>query len=301
MPPLAHSSVQLCDGRIFAKTAQELVALHPDSGKTLWSFCPYGHQGEFLYSSPSINDGKVYIGDRKGFLHCLDAESGKTIWSRFTSRARNNDINSTPVIVQGLVIVSTNAATAIAYDAVSGKIAWTQKLDAPSVFGPIPYGDSVLAVTDSLYMFNCRTGKRQRRVSCKGQRLLQVDSTPRSVVMMFDSGRLIKLPADRQAAQKVAALHPPHITLIFMAKSGLLRTRKMVASCPGLRYAPASAQIYVSHLSGIDVLRPVTGTVVSQLRLHDDARGDIGLVDVMDNKIYVLMADGTVYALRDPS
>jgi outer membrane protein assembly factor BamB len=301
LPPLAHSSVQLCDGRLFAKTAQELFALHPDSGETLWSFCPYGRDREFLYSSPSFHDGRVYIGDRNGILHCLDADSGKTIWTRVTSRARNNDVNSTPVIVDGLVIVSTNAGTAIAYDALSGKTAWSQKLDGPAVFGPVLHHDSVLAVADSLYILNCRTGKRQRRLSSKGERLLCVESTPGSVVMMFTAPDNVKLPADRQAAEKVMALHPPHNTLVFISNSGQRRTRKILAFCLAFRYAPASSQIYVSHLSGIDVLRPVTGTLVRQLRLHDDTHGGIAPVDVMDNKIYTLTGDGSVYALRNPS
>jgi len=301
LPPFAGSSVQLCDGRLFAKTAQELFALHPDSGETLWSFCPYGRDGEFLYSSPSFHDGRVYIGDRNGILHCLDAGTGKAIWSRLTSRARNNDVNSTPVIAGGLVIISTNAGTAIAYDAISGKIAWSQKLDAPSVFGPILHHGSVLAVADSLYILDYRTGKRKRRLSHKGERLLHVESTPRSIVMMFAAPDKVKLPADREAAEKVLALHPPHNTLIFISNSGERRIRKILAYCPAFRYAPASGQIYVSHMSGIDVLRPVTGTLVRQIRLHDYISGGIALVDVMDNKLYTLTDDGSVYALRNPS
>jgi outer membrane protein assembly factor BamB len=101
-------------------------------------------------------------------------ESGETIWRRRTNRARNNDVNSTPVIADDLVIVSTNAKTAIAYYALSGKMAWSQKLDSPSVFGPVAHHDSVLAVADSLYVLNPRTGKILRRFSWEGEKVLRV-------------------------------------------------------------------------------------------------------------------------------
>src|SRR6202035_546298 len=118
--------------------------------ETLWSFCTYGTAGEWIYSSPSAHENHVYIGDRKGYLHCLDAESGKTIWKRRTNRAVNDDVNSTPVLMHGLVIISTNAKTAVAYEALSGKLAWKQELDGPSTFGPLVHQDSVLVVSDSL-------------------------------------------------------------------------------------------------------------------------------------------------------
>jgi outer membrane protein assembly factor BamB len=228
-------------------------------------------------------------------------ESGETIWRRRTNRARNNDVNSTPVIADDLVIVSTNAKTAVAYDAISGKVAWNQTLDAPSVFGPVAHHDSVLAVADSLYVLNPRTGKILRRCSWEGEKVLQADSTPRSVVLMF-APKLSndRLPVDKAAAEKVAALHPHYETLVFMAKSGKQRTRKILASCAALRYVPATGFVYLSHLRGIDVLRPVTGTLLWQLRLEDGPRGGIALVDVKDNEIYALAGDGSVYALRHP-
>jgi outer membrane protein assembly factor BamB len=169
----ANAAVYLYAGRLFAKTCNTLFALRPDSGETLWSFCPYGTDGESIYSSPSAHENRVFIGDRMGWLYCLDAESGKTIWRRHTNRANNSDVNSTPVLVDGLVIVSTNAKTVVAYDALSGKLAWKQKLDGPSTFGPLVHRDSVLAVSDSLYLLS-RTGRVQRRFSWKDEKSIKL-------------------------------------------------------------------------------------------------------------------------------
>jgi outer membrane protein assembly factor BamB len=148
---------------------------------------------------------------------------------------------------------------------------------------------------------NPRTGKVRRRFSWKGEKVHQADSTPRSIVVLFGSNPFqVKLPADKAAAEKVAALHPHYETLVFVAKSGEQRTRKILASCAALRYISASGLVYLSHLRGIDVLRPVTGTLLWRLTLHDDTRGGLALVDVKDNEIYTLMGDGSVYALRHP-
>ena len=136
LPKFGSSSVYLEDRRLFAKTANTLFAMDPDAGEILWSFSPYGREGESIYSSPSSGEGRVYIGDRMGWLHCLDAASGETIWKRRTNRTENCSVNSTPVLINDLVIVSTNAKTAIAYEAQSGKQVWQQHLNAPSGFGP---------------------------------------------------------------------------------------------------------------------------------------------------------------------
>ena len=178
LPKYAGASVELHEGKLLAKTENTLFALNPDSGENLWAFCPYGSDGESIYSCPSAHENRIYIGDRTGCLHCLDAESGKTIWKRRTKRGRNGDVNSTPVLMHGLVIVSNNAKTALAYDALSGKLEWKQKLDGPSSFGPLAHQDSVLAVSNSLYLLNSRTGKVRRRFSWSGLRPKEADSTP---------------------------------------------------------------------------------------------------------------------------
>src|SRR5258708_9387841 len=180
LPKYADASVSRHGGRLFAKPSNTLFAFRPDSGDTLWSFCPHGSEGESIHSSPAADDNRVYIGDRKGYLHCLDAESGKIIWKRRTNRAVNDDVNSTPVLMLGLVIVSTNAKTAVAYEALSGKLAWKQDLDGPSTFGPLVHQNSVLVVSHSLYLLNPRTERVRRRFSWNNLKPHQPNTPPPS-------------------------------------------------------------------------------------------------------------------------
>jgi hypothetical protein len=249
----------------------------PDSGKTIWSFSPYGNHGESIYSSPAVHENRVYIGDRMGWLHCLDAADGKTIWKRQTNRTRNSDVNTTPVLMHGLAIVSTNARTAVAYDALSGKLAWKQQLDSPSIFGPLVHGGSVLAVSDSLYVLNPRTGRVRQRLSWGDRRVQQGDSTPQSIVLMFSPKvSSTKLPSVKAEAEKIAARESETRLMVFVAKSGMQRTKS------------------------VD-FRPTTGTLLCRVHLEDDTHGGVASVDVKEEKIYVLTGAGCVYALTHPT
>lgn len=293
LPKYAHSSVYIHEGKLFATTANALFALHPDSGEALWSFCPYGTDGESIYSSPSAHENRVYIGDRRGYLHCLDTESGKTIWRRRTNKARNDDVNSTPLLLHGLVIVSTNAKTVIAYQALSGKLAWKQELDGSSTFGPLVHRNSVLALSNSLYLLNSKTGSVQRRFSWRDEKVQEADSTPRSIVLTFWP----RLAAS--STEPSGKMEPYKMTVI--TKSGVQRTTTLVASCPCFRYASPARLVYLSHLHGIDLFHPETGAVVCRLKARNDMRNGIAPVDVKDAKIYALAGDGSVYALRHPT
>jgi hypothetical protein len=267
----AKASVYLYERRLFAGTSNALFALHPNSGVILWSFCPYGNDGESIYSSPSAHNNRVYIGDRTGYLHCLDAENGKTIWKKLTSRARNASVNSTPVQMDGLVIVSTNAGTTFACDALSGKPEWKQKLDGPSIFGPLVHHDSVLVISDSLHLLNPRTGKVRRRFSWSGHKTQQAETTPRSMVVTFRPDFSSPgLPPGKVEAEQMAASHEEFQKMAVIATSGVQRTRKFVAYCPCFRYAPTTRLLYLSHLQGVDIFRPAMGTLLFRLRASSD-------------------------------
>ena len=104
LPSLGSDSVHLAQGKLFAKTASTLYALEPRTGTTIWSFCPYSDSGEMIYSHPTLHGKNLFIGDRCGYLHCLDSRTGKPKWKVLTNTEKNSDVNSTPVVTKGLVI-----------------------------------------------------------------------------------------------------------------------------------------------------------------------------------------------------
>jgi outer membrane protein assembly factor BamB len=243
LPNLAGASVHVHNMSLFAQSSHTLYSLRPDSGEIVWSFCPYGTDGEYIYSSPSIHQGSIYIGDRRGFLHCLDVNSGEPIWRRRTNKARNDDVNSTPAIAKGLVIVATNANAVLAYEASTGKLAWRQKLDGPSVFGPLFFRRSVVVVgRQSLYLLNPETGEVEQHFAWKGNDIAFAESTPRNVMVALRGPSPPKGNSD----------------VVLLNQSGIQRTAVLDAYCLFFRYAAETRLIYASHLHGVDLCHPDT-------------------------------------------
>ncbi len=93
-----------------------LVCLDSRTGKLLWKFeYPTDFEDMLGYnngprSSPVIDDGRVYLFDAEGMLHCVGAEDGKLIWKVDTARqfgvVQNFfGVGSTPVVERDLLIV----------------------------------------------------------------------------------------------------------------------------------------------------------------------------------------------------
>ncbi len=279
---LAGSSVYLRGGLLFATTSQALYALHPESGQQLWTFCPYGTDREWIYSSPCVYRDCVYVGDRRGFLHCLDAKTGQTKWRRLTNRAKNGDVNATAIVTKGLLITATNAGTAIAYDARNGGLVWRTKLDGPSASGLFQFRGLVGALTQSLYLLEPTSGKIRKRFGWQ-------ESTVSSVTSTHDH---IFAVVCRQMPQGTAC------QLVMLDESQILRSVSDDRSCSWLRYIPETGLVYLSHLEGVDLLAHNEQRVLCRIRMGPV--GNVGLVDVKSRVIYALTDTGYVYALRHP-
>jgi outer membrane protein assembly factor BamB len=236
-----------------------------------------------IYSQPTLNGNKLFIGDRCGYLHCLDSRSGKTRWKVLTNTEKNSDVNSTPVIIGGLVIAATNAKVVAAYGAKSGDRVWVQKLDGPSSFGPLLFRRKLVVVTDSLYLLRPETGKIIRKFAWKGDAASRADCTQRSVVCLLRGS----WPPDGTAK------------LVGLDESGILFTQSSTAYVASMRYVKKTKLIYVSHLEGIDARRPTEGVLAFKIRRSRVPSG-VSQVDVGSNRIYALTGDGYVYALRHP-
>jgi PQQ-like domain len=277
------ASVYFHERELLAHSAHTLYSLNSDSGEIRWSFCPYGPDGEWIYSSPTIYQGNLYIGDRKGFLHCLDSNSGETIWCKRTN-SEENDVNSTPVVVSGLVIVPTNAKIVVAYEAITGEEAWEQKVDGPSIFGPLLHkGFLVVVAVESLYLLDPTSGKMRQHFQWKGDSIAFAESTGRDVVVAL---RGVWPPKDSSE-------------IAFLNESGIHRTVSLAGHCIDFRYFPDKELLYASHFQGVDLLSSDAAEVLCKLTTPG-RDGDTALVDVQGDRIYALTGDGAVQALRHP-
>lgn len=277
---LASAATHLAAQRVFAKSSNTLLCLHPNTGETLWSFSPHGVEGETMYSAPTIHGTKLFIGDRRGLLHCLDVKTGQPVWQVLTNLAAK-DVNTTPLVANNRVFVATNASSAAAYS-LQGKKVWETALDGPSTLEVFWFKGAVGVAADSLYLLDSKTGAIKRRHSWLGD----------SVQFACNS-----------AQQMAVILHgcwPPRSGshLMIVNGSGIVR-RYRVAYCLACRYVKETGFLYESHLQGLNISDPASGNIVYEIRAEKSE--GVGLVDVKDGVIYALTNNGVVLALRHPS
>ncbi len=279
---LGGDSVYSAGGRLFAKSSHTLYAMDPDSGATLWVFCPYGSSGETIYSLPAAHGQSIFIGDRRGFLHCLEISTGRTQWRRRTNR--NDDVNSTPLIHSGLVIVGTNANRAVAYEAQTGELAWVRKLDGPSTFGPLLFRRLAAIFTDSIYLLEPKTGEVVEKFSWKDDGVTGGTSTPKNIIAT------LRGPWPPSGETQLVGVNKVQTQFSATHKNWLMF----------MRYARETNLIYISHLRGIYVCQPTDGRLICDIKLDEKRAEGVGLVEVRKGIIYALTATGHVFALRHP-
>lgn len=64
------------DSVFFTTTDGRAVCLDAATGKTRWEFVGAAS----MNCTPTVDEGKVYVGNDDGYVYCLDAVSGKLIW-----------------------------------------------------------------------------------------------------------------------------------------------------------------------------------------------------------------------------
>jgi outer membrane protein assembly factor BamB len=291
-----HSHVSNAPGTelVYAGTSQELLALDPATGVVRWAFCPYGRKGETIYSSPTVAEGRLFVGDRRGYFHCLNANTGVPIWRVHTSRAWNNDVNSDPVVEGGVVAVATNAALALGYDAATGRELWRCRLDGPCGNGRSGGGRTALLRTwRSVYQFTVPDGRLLRRWMLRGHFVGEACAAGELVLLItrriygpegYD-WPVSELRAFRGGEQIYTHTYPRWTT-------------------PALRYEPANGRVYEATSYGLGILDPETGNreVVIRFGAEDwaDSQDQTHPPAVEGGVLYVINDIGRVFALRHP-
>jgi outer membrane protein assembly factor BamB len=77
--------------------------------------------GDWMYSSPAVIDGVVYIGSTNGTVCALDATDGSVIWKR----TPGGSIYSSPAVADGLVFVGSYDFWVYALYASNGTLRWS--------------------------------------------------------------------------------------------------------------------------------------------------------------------------------
>jgi outer membrane protein assembly factor BamB len=97
----------------------KLYAVHADSGKLLWT-APIA---EYTRGSPAIANGRVYVGDEGGAVHCLDVATGSSIWTAQV----DGRISGCPVVTPSGILVATDRG-GLTWLGPDGKTKWHHTL-----------------------------------------------------------------------------------------------------------------------------------------------------------------------------
>ena len=130
--------------------------------------------GNYVYSSPAVEYGLVYVGSEDGKLYAFNASTGATLWTATTT----GDVLSSPAVANGVVYVGSDDGKLYAFNANTGALlsGWPVTTgnfiySSPAVANGVVY---VGSSDDNLYAFNARTGATLWTATTGSQ----VDSSP---------------------------------------------------------------------------------------------------------------------------
>ncbi len=132
-----YSTVSIADGRIYTTgmVNKEGILFCIDwAGKELWkqSYGPeWTGDKPGVRSTPTIDNGKIYIISGKGVVSCLSAADGKIVWqedaaAKFEGKPATWGYAESPLIVKDKVIFTVDGAKAniVALNKETGKVVW---------------------------------------------------------------------------------------------------------------------------------------------------------------------------------
>ncbi len=137
----------------------------PHTNHLLWKF----NAGAWIFSSPAIKDGKVYLGSYAGKVYCLDVATGELVWAYRTG----NRILASPAVANGFVFIGSRDNYVYCLDQFTGELVWMFKtgdwtISSPAVVsgpeivtGREHFGDMVYVGSADfhLYCLDADTGK----------------------------------------------------------------------------------------------------------------------------------------------
>ena len=171
-PPLAwqvngagagYSSFAVADGRLYTLGARQrteyVVAFDATSGEKLWEVANgerfNNDKGDGPRSTPTIDDGRVYVFGSSGDLTVLDAATGEVFWTHnlleeFGGRNIQWGLSESPLVLSDRILVAPGGrdAAIVALRKSDGSLIWSSQDDEPGYSSALlhPVGDVQQAI-----------------------------------------------------------------------------------------------------------------------------------------------------------
>ncbi|MGW3746993.1 beta-alanine-activating enzyme beta-propeller domain-containing protein [Streptomyces sp. NPDC005146] len=123
--------------------------------------------GDTVRSTPAVVDGVVYVGSYDGNLYALDAATGAKKWA-FTTRG---GVHSSPRVVGGVVYVGSRVGVVFALDAATGSTKW-DFVTGGYLFSSAAVVDGVVyigALNKNVYALDAATGAKKWAFATRGE------------------------------------------------------------------------------------------------------------------------------------
>lgn len=148
-----YSSFAISHGGAFTieqrRDSEVAVAYDFDTGAEIWKCAWSDHFQEYFSeegprSTPTFDDGKLYVLGAMGELRCLDASTGKVVWSKNIvvenhATVPAYGIASSPLVLGDKLIVQSSAGngkSVLCLDKRDGKVIWSALNDATGYASP---------------------------------------------------------------------------------------------------------------------------------------------------------------------
>jgi hypothetical protein len=288
--PYAGSQVQLAGGLLYAHTSNAILALHPSTGAVQWQFAPYpGQSGEHVYSEPSVLRKRLFFGDRRGYVHCLDARTGEPVWRGRVHRvatARRCQVNAMVLATRDRAVASCICGVVAGLDAATGKRIWRCDLEGSTVSELIRTGRSALVAAKHLYGIDLPTGKlRVVAASPPREQFYAAAISARSRTIAAILG-----PDFSQISQT----DPWHFKLITI-EGGQVVSQRAITGIGALRPCAGPGDAFflttASRTMLFDIAQPKPAILASW-------QETFGLPDCADGVVYAMSMKGVLRALR---
>ncbi len=124
----------------------------PDTNILRWKF----HTGNIIHSSPSIVDGRLYIGSYDFHLYCIDSKNGTEIWKFKT----NSNIDSSPAVYENKVFIGSNDGKFYCLNIDNGLLLWKKDTTGQIRSSPLVSNGNVYvgSADGNLYCLNISSG-----------------------------------------------------------------------------------------------------------------------------------------------
>jgi outer membrane protein assembly factor BamB len=148
------------EGVLYVGTfGNEVIAMNTkENGKVIWRAPTEG----WVWSGPTLADGRLYAGDLNGNLYAFNAGDGTEIWQVAADKLDGKIVGS-PLVIEQDIYIGTESGKLFNLDT-SGNIKWTQTLTGKLYTSPVAAGDLILAAAtgseELLTAFN-REGAKQ--------------------------------------------------------------------------------------------------------------------------------------------